>query len=115
GFLRQIIGQGNICACELSKKTAHARLVPSHQFAKRVLIVISKNSRDKVRISELHGFNTMVLAEEEKERSSCPPISTQADSQGRSKMEYARSTIRRLPTRSQRRRRSSNRALPWPK
>ncbi len=73
-FLREIIGQGNVCACELSKQTAHARLVPPHQFAERVLIVIGKNSRDKVRISELHGLNTMVLAEEE-ERSFCLPIS----------------------------------------
>jgi hypothetical protein len=73
-FLCQIVGQGNICACELPKQTAHARLVPPHQLAERVLIVIGKNSRDKVRISKLHGFNTMVLAEEE-ERSFCLPIS----------------------------------------
>ena len=86
GFLREIIGQGNICACELSKQTAHARLVPPHQLAERVLIVIDKNSRDKVRISELHGFNTMVLAEEE-ERSFCRPISTPLDSRDRSEME----------------------------
>src|SRR5438094_9353473 len=75
GFLREIIRQRNICACKLSKQTAHARLVPPHELAERVLIVIGKNSRDKVRISELHGLNTMVLAEEE-ERSFCPPIST---------------------------------------
>jgi hypothetical protein len=51
GFLREIIGQGNICACKLPKQTAHARLVPPHKLAERVLIVIGKNSRDKVRIS----------------------------------------------------------------
>ena len=51
GFLRQIIGQGNICACKLPKQTAHARLVSSHKLAERMLIVIGKNSRDKVRIS----------------------------------------------------------------
>src|SRR6266487_2081725 len=50
-FLRQIIGEGNVCACELSKQTAHAGLVPPHQLAERVLVVITKNSRDKVRIS----------------------------------------------------------------
>jgi hypothetical protein len=50
-------------------------LMATHELAERVLIVIGKNSRDKVRISELHGFNTMVLAEEE-ERSFCLPIST---------------------------------------
>ena len=72
--LRQIIGQGNVCPCELSKETAHARLMPPHQLAKRVLIVIDKNSRDEVRISELHGFDIMVPAAEA-ERSFCLPIS----------------------------------------
>ena len=74
-FLREIIGQRNICACELSKQTAHTGLMAPHQLAERVLIVIDKNSRDKVRISELHGLNTTVPAEEE-ERSFCLPIST---------------------------------------
>jgi hypothetical protein len=50
-FLREIVGQGNVCACKLPKQTAHAGLVPPHQLAERVLIVIGKNSRDKVRIS----------------------------------------------------------------
>jgi hypothetical protein len=49
-------------------------LMPPHQFAERVLIVIDKNSRDKVRISELHGLNIKV-PEEEEERSFCLPIS----------------------------------------
>jgi hypothetical protein len=74
-FLRQIVGQGSVCVCKLSKQTAHARLVPPYQLAERVLIVIGKNSRDKVCIGKLHGFNTTVPAEEE-ERSSCLPIST---------------------------------------
>src|SRR5438128_249726 len=51
GFLCEIVGQGNVCACELPKQTAHAGLVPPHQLAERVLVVIGKNSRDKVRIS----------------------------------------------------------------
>jgi hypothetical protein len=50
-------------------------LMAPHELAERVLIVIGKNSRDKVRISELHGFNTTVRAEEE-ERSFCLPTST---------------------------------------
>src|SRR5438093_11722581 len=50
-FLRQIIGQGNICACKLPKQTAHTGLMAAHQLAERVLIVIGKNSRDKDRIS----------------------------------------------------------------
>src|SRR6266853_3048855 len=44
-FLRQIVGQGNVCACELAKQTAHAGLMAAHQLAERVLIVIGKNSR----------------------------------------------------------------------
>ena len=51
GFLREIIGQRNVCACELSKQTAHTGLMAAHELAERVLIVIGKNSRDKVRIS----------------------------------------------------------------
>jgi len=54
-FLRQIVGEGDICVRELPKQTAHARLVPPHQFAERVLIVVGKNSRDEARICELHG------------------------------------------------------------
>jgi len=86
GFLPEIIGQGNVCACELSKQAAHIGLMPPHQLAKRVLIVIDKNSRDKVRISELHGLNITVPAEEE-ECSFCLPISISRDSRGRSETE----------------------------
>jgi len=50
-FLREIIGQGNICAGELSKEATHAGLMTAHELAEGVLIVIDKNSRDKVRIS----------------------------------------------------------------
>ena len=50
-FLRKVIRQGHICAGELSKQTTHAGLMPAHQLAERVLIVIDKNSCDKVRIS----------------------------------------------------------------
>src|SRR5262249_32312977 len=50
-FLRQIIGDGNVCACELSKQATHIGLMTAHKLTERVLIVIGKNSRDKVRIS----------------------------------------------------------------
>jgi hypothetical protein len=50
-FLRKVIGQGDICAGELSKQTTHTGLMPTHELAESVLIVIGKNSRDKVRIS----------------------------------------------------------------
>jgi len=50
-FLRQIIGQRNVCACKLSKQTAQTGLMAAHALAERVLIVIGKNSRDKARIS----------------------------------------------------------------
>ena len=48
--------------------------MPSHELSERVLIVIDKNSRDKVRICKLHGFDTTVPAEEE-ERPFCFPTS----------------------------------------
>jgi hypothetical protein len=50
-------------------------LMPAHQLAESVLVVMGKNSRDKVRISKLHGLNTTVPAEAE-ERPFCLPIST---------------------------------------
>src|SRR5437763_7602036 len=39
GFLREIIRQRNICACKLSKQTAHSGLMAAHELAERVLIV----------------------------------------------------------------------------
>jgi hypothetical protein len=35
----------------LSKQTTHTGLMPAHELAESVLIVIDKNSCDKVRIS----------------------------------------------------------------
>src|SRR3979490_2781212 len=53
-FLSQIVGQRKVGPGELSKQTAHGRLMPTDQLAKGVLVVINKNSRDKVGICELH-------------------------------------------------------------
>jgi hypothetical protein len=39
----------------LTQQTAHGGLMPSNQLTESVLVVIDKNSRDKVRISQLHG------------------------------------------------------------
>jgi hypothetical protein len=63
-FLCEVIGQRDVCASELPQQTAHARLMPPHEFAEGVLIVLGKNSRNQVSISELHGRNTTVLAAE---------------------------------------------------
>src|SRR6516162_10107088 len=59
-FLCEIICQSDVCARELAEKTSHARLMPPHEFAEGVLIVIGKNSCNEVRISELHGRNLTV-------------------------------------------------------
>ena len=65
-FLCKIVGQSNVCASELPQQTAHARLMPPYEFAEGVLIVIGKNSRNEVRIGELHGRNiTVPMVEEE--------------------------------------------------
>jgi hypothetical protein len=50
GFLCKVVGQSNIGAGKLPKQAAHAGLMPPHELSERVLIVISKNSRDEVRI-----------------------------------------------------------------
>jgi len=50
-FLREIVGQGNICPRELAQQTTHAGLMAAHELAECVLIIIDKNSRDEVRIS----------------------------------------------------------------
>jgi hypothetical protein len=54
-FLSEIIGQCDIGAGELSKQTAHGRLMPPNQFSKCMLVVINKNSGDEVSIGQLHG------------------------------------------------------------
>jgi hypothetical protein len=73
-FLREVICQSDVCAGELAQQTAHARLMPPHEFAESVLIVIGKNSRNEVSISELHGRNITVPAAEA-ECPFCFPIS----------------------------------------
>jgi hypothetical protein len=54
-LLRQIVRQSNVRASKLTEQTAHGGLMPSNQLTESVLVVIDKNSRDKVRISQLHG------------------------------------------------------------
>jgi hypothetical protein len=73
-FLCEVICQSNVCAGELPQQTTHARLMPPHELAEGVLIVIGKNSRNEVRISELHGRNTTVPGAEA-ECPFCSPIS----------------------------------------
>ena len=54
-FVRQIVCQSDVRSSELTEQTAHGGLMPSDQLTESVLVVIDKNSRDKVRISQLHG------------------------------------------------------------
>ena len=49
-LLRQIVGQGEIVARELSKQTAHNGLMTAHEFREGVVIIFNKNSCDKVGI-----------------------------------------------------------------
>jgi hypothetical protein len=51
GFLREIVGQREVCAGELPQQATHTGLMPAHELAECVLIVIEKNSRNKIRIS----------------------------------------------------------------
>lgn len=54
-LLRQIVRQSNVRSSKLTEQAAHGGLMPSNQLTESVLVVIDKNSRDKVRISQLHG------------------------------------------------------------
>ena len=50
-FLREIVGQREVCPGKLAKEASHARLMTTNQLAKSVLVVINKNSSNEVRIS----------------------------------------------------------------
>jgi hypothetical protein len=54
-LLSQIICQGHVRSSELTEQTAHGGLMTADQLTEGVLVVIDKNSCDKVRISQLHG------------------------------------------------------------
>ena len=97
-FLRKVICQSKVRASELAQKTAHTRLMPPHEFTEGVLIVIGKNSRNQVRISELYGCNITVPGAEA-ECPFCFPISIRSNIQARSGTESVRTTTRRLPSR----------------
>ena len=48
GLLREIVRERNIGADERPEQTSHARLMISHQFRKGMVVVIDKNTGDKV-------------------------------------------------------------------
>jgi hypothetical protein len=49
-FLRKIVGQREVCPCELPQEASNGRLMPTDQLAKGVLVFIDKNTSDEVRI-----------------------------------------------------------------
>jgi hypothetical protein len=49
-LLREIVGQGEIVARELAEQTAHDRLMTAHEFSEGMVIILKKNSCDKVGI-----------------------------------------------------------------
>ena len=49
--LGQIVGECEIAAGKLAQQASHARLMPTNQLAKSVLVIIDKNSSNEVRIS----------------------------------------------------------------
>ena len=53
--LGEVIRQRDIGAGKLAQETSHTRLMPPHQFAERVLIVIDKDSSDEGSIGQLHN------------------------------------------------------------
>jgi len=49
-LLGKIIGESGVRAGKLAQQTTHARLMPTNQLAKSVLVIIDKNSSNEVRI-----------------------------------------------------------------
>src|SRR4051794_20599224 len=54
-LLREIVGQGEVISGKLTQQSADTRLMTTNQLAKSVLVIINKNSSDKVGIGELHA------------------------------------------------------------
>jgi hypothetical protein len=50
-LLRKIVRESHVRSGKLTQQTAHGGLMPPNQLPESVLVVIDKNSRDKVRIS----------------------------------------------------------------
>jgi hypothetical protein len=48
GFLREIVRERNISADQRTEQTSHARLMISHQLGKGMVVVIDKDTGDKV-------------------------------------------------------------------
>jgi hypothetical protein len=55
GLLSQIVCESDVGPGKLTEQTTHGGLMPPNQLTESVLVVIDKNSRDEVRISQLHG------------------------------------------------------------
>src|SRR6266700_4888500 len=87
-FLCKVIGQSEVCAGELPQQTAHAGLMPAHEFTEGMLIVIGKYSGNEIRISKLHVRNITVQVAEE-ECPFCLLISIQLNSQAQLGTELA--------------------------
>src|SRR4029077_12621585 len=96
-FLRKVICQSQVRASELAQKTAHTRLMPPHEFAEGVLIVIGKNSCNEDRISKLHSRNIGVPGAEAK-FFFCFPISIKSNTRARQGTKLVRGTMPRFPT-----------------
>jgi hypothetical protein len=54
-LLRKIVCESDVCSSKLAEQTAHGGLMPPNQLTESVLVIINKNSRDQVCISQLHG------------------------------------------------------------
>jgi hypothetical protein len=50
GFLSKVVGQRKVGARKLPQKASNARLMPTDQLAKGVLVFIDKNTSDEIRI-----------------------------------------------------------------
>ena len=64
-FLREIVGQGNVCACELSKQAAHSRLMIPNQLCECVMIIVNKREimedHTNSRLQNIIGWATSIV------------------------------------------------------
>src|SRR5207302_929708 len=62
GLLGEIVRQSDIAADELAEQASDDRLVAAHQLGEGVMVVIDKNSRDKICIGQRHAPQSTKLA-----------------------------------------------------
>jgi hypothetical protein len=51
-LLCQVVGQGRVPGGELAQAGAHSRLMPPHQLAERVAVILDQDAGDELRVAD---------------------------------------------------------------